>query len=480
MPRKDLTLSSKIALLDKIKTLPVNISYRKIADITGVPRSTISRLLQQENQLREEWSVWEGRNGISKRKRDGKDPEVEEALDQWFSVVNKGNMNICGSVLKQKAEEIAKSLEHNEFKATNGWLSRWKARHNVSFKKEHNENVYNKATEQWKNTTIPTSLEKFCADDIYNADETSLYYRDIPDEYLNRTSLSNYKKATERITVLCCANMSGGDKRELLIVGKSTKPRCFQDLITEALPVEYHANKNAYITSEIFQNWLTRWDLELQYNQKKIILLLNNSVAHLHLDDLKNIKLEFLPPNTTTSGQPINIEITKNLKTLYHEKLVNYVQECIDENETNTKISLLQALHFIADCWRELNTNIIQNSFVTCGFKSLEILHPLKIEENQDDIKIESISTSDDNLQCFNEKAIDTANESIESKRLKINKADDAGDDFSCAPVTQQEAKKCIAKLQRYFLQDGNEDSPMSALTICADFVQLQSQENKK
>ena len=54
MQRNDLTLSNKIALLNKIKNQPPNTSYRRLAEITGVPKSTISRVLQQENQLREE------------------------------------------------------------------------------------------------------------------------------------------------------------------------------------------------------------------------------------------------------------------------------------------------------------------------------------------------------------------------------------------------------------------------------------------
>ena len=52
----------------------------------------------------------------------------------------------------------------------------------------------------------------------------------------------------DRITVLCCTNMSGTDKRKLLIIGKSARPRCFKGLRMEGLPVEYHANKNAWMT----------------------------------------------------------------------------------------------------------------------------------------------------------------------------------------------------------------------------------------
>jgi hypothetical protein len=41
--------------------------------------------------------------------------------------------------------------------------------------------------------------------------------------------------------------------------------------------------------------------------------------------------------------------------------------------------------------------------------------------------------------------------------------------------MTNQDARKFIAGLQLYFMQEGNEGSPISALETCADFVELQS-----
>jgi hypothetical protein len=41
--------------------------------------------------------------------------------------------------------------------------------------------------------------------------------------------------------------------------------------------------------------------------------------------------------------------------------------------------------------------------------------------------------------------------------------------------VTNQDARKFVALLRLYFMQEGNEGSPISALESCADFVQLQS-----
>ena len=56
-------------------------------------------------------------------------------------------------------------------------------------------------------------------------------------------------KCKDHVTALVCANMDGSDKRRLLIIRKSKEPRCFRG---KSLPVTYRANKNAWMTEEIF------------------------------------------------------------------------------------------------------------------------------------------------------------------------------------------------------------------------------------
>jgi hypothetical protein len=126
--------------------------------------------------------------------------------------------------------------------------------------------------------------------------------------------------------------MSGTDKRKLLVIGKGAKPQCFKGVSMDSFPVLSHANKNAWMTSEIFKKQLMSWDMELQWKMRKMLLVLDNCAAYRHLDCLKNSQLEFLSPNTTSLVQPMDMVIIKNLKTLYHAKLVNYIFEATEEN----------------------------------------------------------------------------------------------------------------------------------------------------
>ena len=63
-------------------------------------------------------------------------------------------------------------------------------------------------------------------------------------------------------------------KRKLLVIGKSKKPRCFKNIQT--LPVNYKANKKAWMTSKLFEAELMKWDNELNHKNIKILLPIDN------------------------------------------------------------------------------------------------------------------------------------------------------------------------------------------------------------
>lgn len=56
--------------------------------------------------------------GTSKRKREVKDLDVEEAPDQGFSLVRERWVTISDPVFKAKSEELAEKQNHNNFKTT--------------------------------------------------------------------------------------------------------------------------------------------------------------------------------------------------------------------------------------------------------------------------------------------------------------------------------------------------------------------------
>ena len=98
--------------------------------------------------------------------------------------------------------------------------------------------------------------EGYDRDNIYNADETGLQYRELPNRTLaasDERQVFGRKQKKERITVLVCANATGTHKIPLLLIGKSDRPYCFRKI--NKLPVEYRGQEKAWMNKKVFMDW---------------------------------------------------------------------------------------------------------------------------------------------------------------------------------------------------------------------------------
>ena len=431
-------------------------------------------------------------------------------MKQWFSAVLAKGVRISGPILKSKAEDLARKLGKPDFIATDGWLSRWKARHQIKFKSAHGEknSADVEGAQEWQSTTLPQLLLEYRPDDIYNADETGLYYRATPDGSLCYTyeQLSGSKEAMDRVTVLCCANMTGRDKAKLLVIGKSKKPRCFKHVDVNTLPVIYLENHNAWMTSVLFQEWITAWDAALAKDRRKILLLVDNCTAHPHIDTQKNIRLEFLPANTTSLIQPMDQGVIKNLKTFYRKELVQMTVAAIEDNlasssstatDISSKVTLLDAIRFVAKSWRQVKADTIANCFQKGGFRDVTTSEePSGSEEpfisEADDkpalpevINGDNYLHVDDDVPCFTEDDYleDYIVEAVSSKRPRQEDSCECEEEDDPDPVplvSHSEAKHSMQLLQRYFVEQGFSEEHHAALDMCAGEVFRQAASNTR
>jgi hypothetical protein len=126
--------------------------------------------------------------------------------------------------------------------------------------------------------------------------------------------------------------VSGTDKKKLLVIGKSAKPRCFKGLNMDSLQVEYCANKNAWMTSEIFKKWLMRWNVELQQQSRKVLLILDNCAAHRQCSVFEKHPEGISACQHYILGAGNGYWNHKNMKMMYRGKLVNHILDAIEEN----------------------------------------------------------------------------------------------------------------------------------------------------
>jgi hypothetical protein len=353
-------------------------------------------------------------NGERKRKRNGKAADVESALLIWFTDVRCRDATVTTAILEEKATQLAAQLNQPDFKATSGWISRWKSRNAISYKKCHGEknDADTTAAHTWSSTVLPDLLESYEPCDIYNADETGIYYRALPDGTLTFSAqkLSGNKKAKDRITALVATNMDGSDKRPLLIIGKSKQPRCFRGIAH--LPLPYTHNKNAWMTSTIFHDWLVALEKDMATQKRNIALVIDNCAAHpkTAADELRHVKLVFLPPNVTSLIQPCDMGIIQNLKIFYRKKMVQRTITEIDSTTSNVSASvlarttnLLDAMHMLKVAWQDVKQMSITNCFKKAGFYICTVDPPVEPEplpEGLSEDEFNQFVNVDNTLEC--------------------------------------------------------------------------------
>ena len=96
-----------------------------------------------------------------------------------------------------------------------------------------------------------------------------------------------------------CVNVDGKFEK-IMEIEKSGKPRCFKSVDTKTLPATWQHNKNAWMTSEIYQRWHHNFDRKMRRQNRQVLLLLDNAPSHPKDVNVTNVKLVIIPANMTS------------------------------------------------------------------------------------------------------------------------------------------------------------------------------------
>ena len=113
------------------------------------------------------------------------------------------------------------------------------------------------------------------------------------------------------------------------------------------------------MTGEIMKSVLGKLNRRMLNENRKILLFMDNAGCHPDnlLGMLSNINICFLPTNTTSALQPLDLGIIKNFKLHYRRFFLRYVISKMDECDTASDIfksvNLLVAIRWIALAWFE-------------------------------------------------------------------------------------------------------------------------------
>lgn len=293
---------------------------------------------------------------------------------------------------------FAEELGIENWKCSGGFLQRFCLRYGVLSKKICGEGLDCPDYSSFMEEVLKPLLQEYEPQDVYNADETSLFYKLIA----NRTYAfkaqpvigSKHTSSKDRLSLLLCTNMTGTDKLKPVLIGKAARPSCLRKkgVTFGDLRVDYYNNKNGWMTRVIFEHWLTKWNDTLGKQKRHVLLLIDNAPSHV-TREYSNIKIQFLPPNTTAKLQPLDQGIIRICKMQYRKLLtLNYLQG-IENMEEAKKI--MKGFDFVVACqvlneaWKYVSESLIAKCFSKAGFIHEGIVAPAPEHEPEPEPALE-------------------------------------------------------------------------------------------
>jgi hypothetical protein len=254
----------------------------------------------------------------------------------------KGSQDIISAKAKSLYYGLKKQMGDSAkdeplFSASNGWFNRFKRRaslHNLKLTGEAASADIHAAS------ISPTELAKlieqggYCATQIFSVDGTALFWKKMPATTFlaeEEKTAQGLKPEKDRLALMLGGNVLGYFKLKPLLVYHSENPRAFKGKVKTLLPGTWRSNSKAWVTATFFQDWFSNLFVPaakaylLKSNLSfKCLLLLDNAQGHPQtLGDLfPEVKVVFLPPNSTSLLQPMDQTVIATFKCCYTRHII--------------------------------------------------------------------------------------------------------------------------------------------------------------
>lgn len=228
--------------------------------------------------------------------------------------------------------------------------------------------------------TLRYYIDQYSPDDIFNMDETSFFYEKVSQRMVieknKKKDTRGIKQSKKRITACLTVSMSNTVKVPILFIGTANKPQPFRKI-----PINYTHQKHAWMDAGGFMYYIDNILLPSIKN-KSILLILDNFAGHPHslpnLEKYKNIKLIYLPANTTSRLQPLDQGIIAALKLNYQKLIMTKRLDTLDNynkilNNIHTKNggvflghqpSISDGLVYLTKAFDEIKCSTIINCWI--------------------------------------------------------------------------------------------------------------------
>ncbi|QLL34948.1 hypothetical protein HG536_0H03230 [Torulaspora globosa] len=363
-------------------------------------QGTISRLLAK----RDVYMNCKDNEKAANRVRKPNNVLVRLILQEWVSQSIWNGIPINSPIIQDTAQSVWYRIpaEHREGNGSFSykWINNFLAKMDINISNLDEE--LPKPPKIWtfeERNALKQIFATIPSQDIFTLDETFLAYN-LPLDYAQYEA-SQIQRVIEVATVMLCSNVEGTEKLKPVVVGKYNSYRSFrnyfpeepsdpisQSLLGEKMArrfgISYHSNRKSWLTSNLFHDWLARWDKRLAADNRNIWIILDDSCSHRIINPhLKNIKLVYTSANSRFL--PFNWGVLDEFKTRYR---IQQYQALIDlqstlEKKTNKKLyitfeqsqlTMSNAFKFIKKAWMGIPVETIRANWKSSGILPPEMI----------------------------------------------------------------------------------------------------------
>ncbi|CAI5956552.1 unnamed protein product [Closterium sp. NIES-64] len=307
-------------------------------------RSTVGRILK----LAERWAVTAtGDNQV--RRRGGAWPELEQAMARWIANAGPAGVPLTLQTIRDHVATMSRNMGiPPSFRCSISWVRRALRRQGVRCRAAQGEAVSaDMAAVRHAREKLPQLLTHLGVTprDTFNLDETALWLSVLPRRTYNNGRIPGRKLFTYFISQLNAAMYAEGRKIVLLLDNASS-----------------HMLRSELAWSEI--------------------------VCGMRTTCMSNVRLVFLPPNTTAFTQPLDQGIIATVKARYRQHWLRAFSALWNGDGATSAVArfrpnLRDVLAWLSDAWTSVGARTIQRCWWRTG--CLPLSWSLELTQVHDD-----------------------------------------------------------------------------------------------
>ena len=385
-----------------------------------------------------------GLNTTSLRKRKSRPPgvslvlprELEEEIANWIRGMRAEGAPVSHELVQTRARALSKDNSSLVgFAASNSWLAGFKKRWGFSMRTSGRKGQLPpeqaaRMAEEFA-VTVRTKAEELGVDEIWNADETAVFFEMLPKTTLDESGTKTVwikcaGSERRRVTVMLLGSSLGKKKSPYIVFkeqpSKSAETqeqnnsvRCgfgakVWEGVKDAQGAVLRANQAGWFTERLTLDWLQTnfGDFE---TRGPILLLLDKFSAHWTdnvraLCERLNVHLLQIPAGCTSVSQPADVAWNKPFKNHIRKSWVEWLSTSLDSGTKRfDPPTRKEVIKWVVSSWENLTctsngfreakfqVDILALGVMINGMQGLQIADQNELEEETEDEEMDDVET---------------------------------------------------------------------------------------